>query len=124
MILRKLTIYLFNVTFNKSNYLLDESLGLTPEHALAMCKLCVYMHKSATEATEIFGKVIGRFGYATPTCFLELLSIFKSGLAEERKQIEDNLARYNTGLMKLTEAEGLVASLQETLTVLMPEIER
>jgi dynein heavy chain len=49
--------------------------------------------------------------------FLELISLFKSMLAQKREEIQDNKEKYEKGVLKLQETGEQVAELEENLKV-------
>jgi len=53
-----------------------------------------------------------RHAYTTPKSFLELISLFKNMLQEKRDQLESNMERYQSGIVKLQETADQVAIIE------------
>ncbi|GBG24991.1 Dynein heavy chain 6, axonemal [Hondaea fermentalgiana] len=101
----------------------DRALGIEA-YVDPLCQMCVHIHKSVEEASVAFQEEMGRYNYTTPTSYLELIRAYKSMLAQQREAVSQRLARYQNGLSKLKETEEVVAGLQETLTDLVPNLEK
>eukprot|EP01135_Chromosphaera_perkinsii_P000898 Nk52_evm61s152 gene=Nk52_evmTU61s152 len=85
-------------------------------------ELCQCFHIDARELSLEFKDKLGRFNYVTPTSFLELISAFKDLLFKNREIVMTSKNRYVIGLEKLDFAAGQVATMQEELTALQPQL--
>ena len=92
-----------------------KNIDLETEVRDACVEMCGLFHSSASELGDRFTKEAKRFYYATPTSFLELISTFKTLLAERRKFIKDLKGKYDNGLDKLTSTEASVSVMQKEL---------
>ena len=61
------------------------------------------------ELSDRFSKELGRHNYVTPTSYLELISSFKSLLANKRGEVLKMKKRYEVGLQKLEFAASQVS---------------
>eukprot|EP00961_Rhodomonas_salina_P222407 3007587-Rhodomonas_salina.1 len=64
-----------------------------------------------------------RYNYTTPKSFLELIYLYKNMLANNRKQLENNINRLGNGLDKLERTAKDVAVLMEQVQVKSAEVE-
>ena len=74
----------------------------------AAIPLCKHFHQSTRELSEQFASELGRHNYVTPTSYLELISSFKSVLANKRGDVLKMKKRYEVGLEKLKFAASQV----------------
>jgi dynein heavy chain len=88
----------------------------------ACVKMCQFFHSDTTELAAKMMSALRRPYYVTPTAFLELIQTFKTLLAKKRKEVGDLKFKYENGLEKLTTTEGAVASMQEELIALQPQL--
>jgi dynein heavy chain len=65
-----------------------------------------------------------RHFYVTPTSYLELISSYKDLLKKKQNEVMTVRKRYEVGLEKLVVTEQSVATMQEELTALQPELEK
>ncbi|ORZ39411.1 dynein heavy chain and region D6 of dynein motor-domain-containing protein [Catenaria anguillulae PL171] len=94
----------------------------SPETKEKIASLCVDVHMSVSTMADRFYAELRRRFYTTPTSYLELISLYTSMLAEKRKEIGAARDRLQNGLLKLSETNDLVASMQITLSQLGPEL--
>lgn len=60
----------------------------------------------------------------TPTAYIELLTAFTSLLDSKQQEVTRAKARYETGLVKLSDTAQQVAEMQVELTALKPSLEQ
>ena len=65
---------------------------------------------------------LGRHNYVTPISYLELIGSFKKLLGAKRDTVLAARQRYLTGLEKLAFAENQVATMQQELEELQPQL--
>ena len=85
-----------------------EEVELTDLERSAAIPLCKHFHQSTRELSEQFANELGRHNYVTPTSYLELISSFKSVLANKRGNVLKMKKRYEVGLEKLKFAASQV----------------
>lgn len=85
-----------------------EEVELTDLERGAAIPLCKHFHQSTRELSEQFAHELGRHNYVTPTSYLELISSFKSVLANKRGNVLKMKKRYEVGLEKLKFAASQV----------------
>lgn len=85
-----------------------EEVELTDLERSAAIPLCKHFHQSTRELSEQFASELGRHNYVTPTSYLELISSFKSVLANKRGDVLKMKKRYEVGLEKLKFAASQV----------------
>ena len=85
-----------------------EEVELTDLERGAAIPLCKHFHQSTRELSEQFANELGRHNYVTPTSYLELISSFKSVLANKRGNVLKMKKRYEVGLEKLKFAASQV----------------
>jgi dynein heavy chain len=89
---------------------------------------CVEMfkdiHQSVEEKVIEFREVFRRISYVTPTSYLELLSMYKKVLSEERAQNSKARNRLVRGLEVLKEAEIQIEQMGKQLAEDQPILER
>lgn len=71
-------------------------------------EVAVDMQTRVSNLTEKYREELRRYYYVTPTSYLELLSIFKKLVSEREKMIENQIIRYETGIKKIVETEGVI----------------
>jgi dynein heavy chain len=84
--------------------------------------MCKEFHQGTRALSERFLNTLGRHNYVTPTSYLELISTFKTLLAKKRNEVMKLKKRYEVGLEKLESAASQVASMQEELEQLKPQL--
>ena len=85
-------------------------------------EMCKSFHSSVRELSEEYLKKEGRHNYVTPTSYLELLTMFTSLLHKQRDFVSSQKRRYEVGLEKLAFTADAVATMQDELTALKPEL--
>ena len=51
----------------------------------AICEMCVEIHTSVSEMSEVFYEELRRRNYTTPTSYLELINLYISMLQTKRR---------------------------------------
>jgi len=77
-------------------------------------------HTSTQSAADRFKDELRRIYYVTPTSYLELISTFKTLLAEKRAEVKALKDRYSNGYDCLINTEGKVNVMQKELEDLQP----
>lgn len=96
-----------------------------PEATRASCvKLCVQFHQSTDDLAVRFHQELRRRYYVTPSSYLELITAFKSLLAERRRQIVSTKQRYEGGLQVLATTASQVKNMLQELEELRPVLIR
>lgn len=85
---------------------------------------CQTVHQSVEAMADEFMADVGRRVYITPTSFLELIKSVLSILDDQTQKVERLLKRYEDGLQKMAETEGVVSSLQADLAAQTPIMEK
>ena len=89
--------------------------------ARAACiEMCMVFHTSVRRLSEKFLANLGRHCYVTPTSYLELISTYKTLLAEKRTQVSTLRDRYESGLAQIFSAEEQVETMKVELIELGP----
>ncbi|CAH8652543.1 unnamed protein product [Schistosoma rodhaini] len=88
----------------------------------SLVQLCIDIHQSVVQNTELFKQELNRHNYVTPTSFLELLSVFSKIYGLKKSEIITARNRTQTGLDKLLYTEEVVSKLQEELELMKPEL--
>jgi dynein heavy chain len=81
---------------------------------------CVVVHKSVHGMCKVFLERLRRHVYVTPKSYLDLIQLYMEMLVEKQNEMNVSKNRLSTGLTKIGEANAIVESLQEELTVLQP----
>jgi dynein heavy chain len=85
-------------------------------------KVCMNIHASVEEESNIFLKTLGRYNYTTPTSYLELLRLLTDTVAEQSSKQQAHIGRYEQGVRLLDETSTKVQLLQVELTELQPKL--
>merc|ERR1719399_310316 len=85
-----------------------------------VAKACVIVHRSVHDMCGVFLERLRRHVYITPKSYLDLIQLYMEMLAEKQAEMNVSKNRLKTGLQKIAEANDIVSSLQEELTVLAP----
>ena len=80
------------------------------------------VHASVGAQSEQYYVVEKRYNYVTPTSFLELISFYKSLLAERRQEMSNQIERLATGLQTLKNTNKDVTALKEDLKIKMIDV--
>jgi len=83
-------------------------------------KMVQIFHTSTEKSATKFQNELKRIYYVTPTSYLELISTFKSLLAEKREEILNLKNRYGNGYDCLIDTESKVNIMQKELEDLQP----
>lgn len=90
---------------------------------MALCELCVEIHKSVADASDRFYEELRRKNYTTPTSYLDLLKTYKEMLGQKRNVVPLEIAKYKNGLKTLGETNKMIDQLKKELVVLLPQID-
>ena len=82
-----------------------------------------YVHRSVEEASTDFFNSERRYNYTTPKSFLDLITMYKTMLAQKKGDIHVLKERLENGLEKMNSAAEQVAELQENLVKDMEIVE-
>lgn len=85
--------------------------------------MCVYVHQSVEEESQVFYESLRRKVYITPKSYLDLIKSYQLFLAEKNQQLSDRRNTLFTGLSKLQETNKEVNRLSEELITLQPNLE-
>ncbi|XP_076646690.1 dynein axonemal heavy chain 7 [Halictus rubicundus] len=97
-------------------------IDLTDHERMAGIDMCQFFHVSTeTLSTEFFVR-LNRHVYVTPTSYLEMINTFKDLLGKKREAITTAKTRYEAGLSQLDDTQHQVATMQETLRSLQPQL--
>ena len=89
-----------------------------------ICFHVAEVHASVGAQSEQYYVVEKRYNYVTPTSFLELISFYKSLLAERRKEMSNQIERLATGLQTLKNTNKDVTALKEDLKIKMVDVNK
>ncbi|GFR74517.1 axonemal dynein heavy chain protein [Elysia marginata] len=78
--------------------------------------------RTEEQARDMFLEKQSRHNYVTPTSYLELINAFKNLLRTQQEQTMKAKRRYLVGLEKLAFASSQVATMQEELELLQPQL--
>ena len=93
--------------------------GLQNSVALHMANV----HKTVEQASADFFSTERRYNYTTPKSFLDLITVYKTMLAQKKSDIRMLKERLENGLEKMNSASEQVAELQENLVKDMEIVE-
>eukprot|EP00079_Xenopus_tropicalis_P031840 XP_017945611.1 PREDICTED: dynein heavy chain 2, axonemal [Xenopus tropicalis] len=82
-----------------------------------VARIFVTMHRSVAEFSHRMKLELRRHNYITPTSYLEVVSRYKSLLAEKRKELGDKATKLRNGLFKIDETREKVEKMSEQLAV-------
>ena len=95
------------------------------EETRAAClDMCMEFHVGVRRLADNFLASLGRHYYVTPTSYLELISTYKTLLAEKRSQVSTLRNRYESGLAQIFSAEEQVETMKVELIELGPVLEQ
>jgi len=95
----------------------------TPEIRLGIEKFMPYSFKLVNKYSDDILDQERRYVYTTPKSFLELIKLFKVMLGNKEGELTNNLDKYETGVIKLTETGEVVSKLEEELKIFAVEVE-
>ena len=99
----------------------NETLG---DKVKNVCKMCVEIHLSVSDKSEVFYQELRRKNYTTPTSYLELIKLYIKLLKVQSEIVPGKINRYKLGLKRLNETNEIVNQLAATLVKLEPQIEQ
>ena len=105
-----------------NRFLVDVDLGDDDVRA-AVSNFMPYSFLAVNEKSTDYALVERRFNYTTPKSFLELIALYKSMLADRRKQTDTAITRLSNGVLKLESTAKSVGQLEEDLKVKSVEVE-
>eukprot|EP00698_Gefionella_okellyi_P007692 TRINITY_DN1880_c0_g3_i1.p1 TRINITY_DN1880_c0_g3~~TRINITY_DN1880_c0_g3_i1.p1 ORF type:complete len:4251 (-),score=1210.42 TRINITY_DN1880_c0_g3_i1:76-12828(-) len=85
-----------------------------------IAEMCVLFHQTTAELSAQYLQELRRHNFVTPTSYLELISTFKTILAERQHTVSSAKSRYETGVEKLVSAAKQVAEMEQELIALQP----
>lgn len=83
--------------------------------------ICVDMQERAMKLTNRYREELRRYYYVTPTSYLILIQTFTKLLNKRRKQVNDEINKFDRGLFQLGNAEKQVGELRQNLEILIPQ---
>jgi dynein heavy chain len=83
--------------------------------------ICVDMQERAMKLTNRYREELRRYYYVTPTSYLILIKTFTNLLNKRRKQVNDEINKFDRGLFQLGNAEKQVGELRANLEILIPQ---
>ncbi|OWF46435.1 Dynein heavy chain 6, axonemal [Mizuhopecten yessoensis] len=86
-------------------------------------KVCVEIHKSIGVMSTKYWEEMRRHYYSTPSSYMEFIRLYSKMLRENKTEFVNNKNRLEVGLLKLSEANTSVGTMQEILVSLGPQIE-
>ena len=98
-------------------------LQLPTIHANSVVALATDFHRISRAQARVYRESFKRFAYVTPTSFMELFTLFRKTLTDQRKEVVSQQRRYEQGLAKLAFASEQVAVMQQELENLAPVLE-
>ncbi|XP_076664543.1 dynein axonemal heavy chain 7 [Andrena cerasifolii] len=98
------------------------TIDLTEQERIAGIDMCQFFHLSTENLSSEFFIRLNRHVYVTPTSYIEMINTFKDLLERKREQIINAKTRYERGLEQLDETQRQVATMQETLRSLQPQL--
>lgn len=87
-------------------------------------QLCQWLHESTKAWSVEYKLQLKRHYYVTPTSYIELISSFKSILAEKRKLNKQLIYKYENGYIKIIETERAVEEMKLNLEEMKPVLRR
>ena len=81
------------------------------------------IHRSVSDASKKMLLELNRHNYVTATNYLELVSGYKSLLAEKRKEIGDQVKKLRNGLFKIDDTSAKVEAMEEELKIKTVQVE-
>ncbi|KAJ9459042.1 Dynein-1-beta heavy chain [Diplonema papillatum] len=99
-----------------------EEVQLKADEKKAIVECCVKMQRDTQEMCKQYLEEARMHSYVTPTSYLELLSTFRSLLANMRASISSAKHRYDHGLDTLKRTEEEVEDKQQALELLKPHL--
>eukprot|EP01083_Nonionella_stella_P245320 852816_1 len=104
-----------------SNQFLSD-LELPEEVKDNLCLMCEKVHSSVQLVSEQFFNELRRKVYTTPKSYLDMIKLYLKMLETKREELGQRRKTLYTGLTKLEEANSIVATLQDELTKLAPQL--
>jgi len=102
-----------------ANFLADVE-NMSDEVRSSCVNMCITFHKVTSDLAKRFWNELRRYYYVTPTSYLEMITMFKTLLAEKRKETLAAKSRYDNGLQSISATEATVLSMQKSLEELQP----
>ena len=100
-----------------------EAEALTASVKQAVSKGFATIHQSVVKMSARMEAEIKRVNYVTPTNYLELVSGYKTLLAEKRKEIGDAASKLSNGLEKIDDTRIKVEAMGKELVITQGEVE-
>ena len=90
----------------------------------SISEMCMQIHTSVEEESEVFYNQLRRKIYTTPKSYLDLINLYLSSIEVKRTEYTTNKNRLATGLKKLIDTNSNIAELKVTLTELQPLLQK
>lgn len=87
-------------------------------------ELCQWLHSSTKKWSQEYKAELKRHYYVTPTSYIELISCFKTLLADKRKLNKKLIFKYENGYVKIIETEKAVEEMKLNLEEMKPVLRR
>lgn len=98
------------------------NLDLTNELSESITLACKNIHKTASDAVDLYRKEIKNSFYVTSSSYLELMRCFVQLFVKKQTEITTVKLRYENGLYTLLQAEKAVEIMQTELNELQPKL--
>jgi dynein heavy chain len=105
-----------------NRFLVDVDLG-DQDARTAVTNFMPYSFLAVNEKSDDYARTERRFNYTTPKSFLELIALYKSMLANRRKQTDTAITRLSNGVLKLESTAKSVGQLEDDLKIKSVEVE-
>jgi dynein heavy chain len=93
-------------------------IDVLPEELVpSVSKFMSDVHAVVNNMSELYLQNEKRYNYTTPKSFLEQIALYAKLLTEKTKNLEDNIERLESGLLKLASTSDEVDGLKEVLAV-------
>jgi len=90
----------------------------------AIIEMCMSIHETVRTLAIDFKSDLQREYYVTPTSYLELITTYRTLLAEKRNAVKTLEMRYRSGLQQIFSAEEQVGVMKEELIALQPVLKQ
>ena len=120
-------------TYFTNHSLLDDALNFVAQRFLSdidfkpgelygCVELCEHFHLSTIELSKEVRWKYKLYNYVTPASYLELNTLFKKLLIEQREKAKKTKSMYQVSLEKLKGAESQVTVMQAEMSALQPKL--
>jgi len=105
-----------------SHHFLSELADIEEETKQHLSQMCQFVHASVHTQSERFYAELRRKVYTTPKSYLDMIALYIGMLSSKRQELGARRNTLCTGLTKLEGANKTVATLQEELKALQPQL--